>query len=359
MLNSGQRQPVPRHRPLVSPRHSPTERHVVELDTLLQSVKVHDADESTMTSKVRDRHPVPVTRTAAQKQQGESATLERTSPKPTPRSRPKLSVHEGSATLLVSDSEAKHEWTRDTKEKLNAPLRRKHLTKEFDYESQTNKIPQVPRIKYTINADNDYDDDDDDDDDNSANAKFLYGDKRRINVGLAASTNNTSDGGDAGEIVTDRDKAPKSSFIRRHWSKEEELSKSRPEASEKSGPDSYLTSGLIDNGIMEHIEKRPRSVPATRLETLSAKQSSLENKKLVTEHGAHRVLPKKSLTPQRPQSAKKNSLVTKLSRKDITDTFEEHVASSENIIDCTGNKEQFERKVNHTLETDRGTVGQD
>ena len=99
--------------------------------------------------------------------------------------------------------------------------------------------------------------------------------------------------------------------------------------------------------------KRPGSAPsmkkASSLETLSPKQGSLSKKvpSGSSEHGTQRVQLKKSLTPQRPMSGKKGSLLTQLRQKaqaDATDTFEEHVPTVENVIGTAADDRGFKKK---------------
>lgn len=99
--------------------------------------------------------------------------------------------------------------------------------------------------------------------------------------------------------------------------------------------------------------KRPGSAltmkKASSLETLSSKQGSLSKKvpSGSSEHGSQRVQLKKSLTPQRPMSGKKGSLLSQLRQKaqgDATDTFEEHVPTVENVIGTTTDDRGFRKK---------------
>ena len=118
-----------------------------------------------------------------------------------------------------------------------------------------------------------------------------------------------------------------------------------PRVPPKPSPRSRM---MVDNSMKKHEPseeegnhvKRPGSAPlmkkSSSLETPS-KQGSLTNKKALSgskEQGIQKMQLKKSLTPQRPMSAKKSSLMTKLKvQSGITDTFEEHVPSTaENII---------------------------
>ena len=120
----------------------------------------------------------------------------------------------------------------------------------------------------------------------------------------------------------------------------------QPRVPPKPSPRSRM---MVDNSMKKHEPseeegnhvKRPDSAPlmkkSSSLETLPSKQGSLTNKKALSgskEQGIQKVQLKKSLTPQRPMSAKKGSLMTKLKvQSGITDTFEEHVPSTaENII---------------------------
>ena len=99
--------------------------------------------------------------------------------------------------------------------------------------------------------------------------------------------------------------------------------------------------------------KRPGSAPAMKkassLETLSSKQESPAKKSSPgpNEHGAHRVHLKKSLTPQRPMSGKQGSLLAQLRQKaqaGVTDNFEEHVPSVDNVISTGASDRGFRRK---------------
>ena len=99
--------------------------------------------------------------------------------------------------------------------------------------------------------------------------------------------------------------------------------------------------------------KRPGSAPSMKkapsLETLSSKQGALAKKvpSGPSEHGTQRVQLKKSLTPQRPMSAKKGSLLTQLRQKaqaGVTDTFEEHVPAVENVVGAASDDRGFRKK---------------
>lgn len=86
------------------------------------------------------------------------------------------------------------------------------------------------------------------------------------------------------------------------------------------------------------VVKRPGSAPAMKrassLETMSSTKG-LQSKKGPSVDGSQRLLLKKSLTPQRPMSGKKGSLLAQLRQKaqaNATATFEEHVPPGENVV---------------------------
>ena len=117
----------------------------------------------------------------------------------------------------------------------------------------------------------------------------------------------------------------------------------------------------IHSQLEEEVKhaKCPGSAPvmkkASSLETLSSRQGSLAKKghSRANEHGAQKVQLKKSLTPQRPTSGKKGSLLAQLRQKatsDIVDTFEEHVPPTENVIEIASDDRSFRRK------SDRGNT---
>ena len=103
----------------------------------------------------------------------------------------------------------------------------------------------------------------------------------------------------------------------------------------------------VDDILKEHskkvhtegdVAKRPGSAPAMKrassLETMSSAKGSL-TKKGVSEDRPQKVKLKKSLTPQRPMSGKKGSLLAQLRQKahgELTADFEEHVPPVENVI---------------------------
>lgn len=95
---------------------------------------------------------------------------------------------------------------------------------------------------------------------------------------------------------------------------------------------------LPTEGDGNDVAKRPGSAPAMKrassLETMSSAKGSL-TKKGVSEDRPQKVKLKKSLTPQRPMSGKKGSLLAQLRQKahgELTADFEEHVPPVENVI---------------------------
>lgn len=130
---------------------------------------------------------------------------------------------------------------------------------------------------------------------------------------------------------------------------------------EKYAEQTKGTSGraTVDDILKEHskkvhtegdgndVAKRPGSAPAMKrassLETMSSAKGSL-TKKGVSEDRSQKVKLKKSLTPQRPVSSKKGSLLAQLRQKahgEVTADFEEHVPPVENVISTAAEDGRF------------------
>ena len=320
------------------------------------------------TKEVKDRHPVPPPRTSPRQHQEKSSPSDMVSPRPVPRSRPPLSSREGSVKLfqqgsdvheyertkhLERDSRVEYEKTETIPDKPMPPLRRKETLEETQENHKRAKIPIVKTS--TFEEDGPFLDKNDTADIEQAGnlrhgqSKKVKG-RPRISVARSDSTEESED--DSGRInraglvgskkYYEEEKSHDRIF--RH-PKEESIP---PSAPPKPSPRSRV---MVDNSMKKHEPseegnhvKRPGSAPLLKKSSShealpsKVKEGSPTNRKAVSgskEQGVQKVQLKKSLTPQRPMSAKKGSLMTKLKvQSDITDTFEEHVPSTaENIIE--------------------------
>lgn len=378
-LHVGQPRPAPRPRPTIAARRSHFEGHSVT--TSQQSSDEDGEDMSAITwpiksKETKDRHPVPPPRTSPRQRQEKSSSPDMGSPRPVPRSRPVLSPREGKLKLFEQDSDV-HEYERTknlerdsggreyekietTPNKPVAPLRRKK-TQEETHEIHTR--PQIPIIRHSTFEDDgpflDKTDRSEIEQDGNLRRGQLKKVKGRPVISVARSDSSEESEDDTGEVNRT------ALFGSKRYYKEEQSHNREfrdpedqsvaPRVPPKPSPRSRM---IGDNSLKKHVQseeegnhmKRPGSAPlmkkASSLETLSSRQGSPTKKALSgpKEQGAQRVQLKKSLTPQRPMSAKKGSFLTKLkAQSDITDTFEEHVPSTENIIE-TPDERGFRKK---------------
>ena len=373
-LHLEQPRPAPRPRATIAARRSNFEGVSV---TASQQSSDEDSDDLSAitwpmktkeTKEVKDRHPVPPPRTSPRQHQEKSSPSDMVSPRPVPRSRPPLSSREGSVKLfqqgsdvheyertkhLERDSRVEYEKTETIPDKPMPPLRRKETLEETQENHKRAKIPIVKTS--TFEEDGPFLDKNDTADIEQAGnlrhgqLKKVKG-RPRISVARSDSTEESED--DSGRInraglvgskkYYEEEKSHDRIF--RH-PKEESIP---PSAPPKPSPRSRV---MVDNSMKKHEPseegnhvKRPGSAPLLKKSSShealpsKVKEGSPTNRKAVSgskEQGVQKVQLKKSLTPQRPMSAKKGSLMTKLKvQSDITDTFEEHVPSTaENIIE--------------------------
>lgn len=326
------------------------------------------------TKEAKDRHPVPPPRTSPRQHQEKSSSSDIVSPRPVPRSRPPLSSREGSVKLfqqdsdvheyertkhLERDSRVEYEKTETIPDKPMPPLRRKETLEETQ---ENHKRAQIPIVKTsTFEEDGPFLDTVEIEQAGNLRHGQLKKVKGRPRISVARS--------DSSEESEDDSRINRAGLVGSEKYYEEEKSHDRifrdpkeesipPSAPPKPSPRSRV---MVDNSMKKHEPseegnhvKRPGSAPLLKKssshETLSSKvkEGSPTNRKAVSEskeQGVQKVHLKKSLTPQRPMSAKKGSLMTKLKvQSDITETFEEHVPSTaENIID-TQDERGFRKK---------------
>lgn len=326
------------------------------------------------TKEAKDRHPVPPPRTSPRQHQEKSSSSDIVSPRPVPRSRPPLSSREGSVKLfqqdsdvheyertkhLERDSSVEYEKTETIPDKPMPPLRRKETLEETQ---ENHKRAQIPIVKTsTFEEDGPFLDTVEIEQAGNLRHGQLKKVKGRPRISVARS--------DSSEESEDDSRINRAGLVGSKKYYEEEKSHDRifrdpkeesipPSAPPKPSPRSRV---MVDNSMKKHEPseegnhvKRPGSAPLLKKssshETLSSKvkEGSPTNRKAVSEskeQGVQKVHLKKSLTPQRPMSAKKGSLMTKLKvQSDITETFEEHVPSTaENIID-TQDERGFRKK---------------
>ena len=263
------------------------------------------------------------------------------------RSKNTLDEESGEDDVIGND----YERSNDVVRKPIAPSRRKQITTLQEEHSR----PQIPLIRTST-----YDDDHD-------GAIF---EKEKFNL---EHMGNLRHGGKAGKVkgrplvsvarsdsseeITDEEDLARElnnydlSDGRRYGSGKRYDTEDR-DSKEKYGYQSKGKSGraTVDDILKEHskkvhtegdgndVAKRPGSAPAVKrvsgLETMSSAKGSL-TKKDVSEDRPQKVKLKKSLTPQRPMSGKKGSLLAQLRQKahgELTADFEEHVPPVENVI---------------------------
>ena len=384
-LHLEQPRPSPRPRPTIAARRSNFEGHSQTVTATQQSSDDDSEDLSAITWPVKtnegkDRHPIPPPRASPRQHQEKSSSPDVVSPRPVPRSRPPLSSREGNMKLFQQDSggheseRAKHlegdsgvheyERTKNAPDKPIPPLRRKktledHETKEYH---TRDKIPIVRTSTFEVDGPFP-------DKNNAAEIEqagnLRHGQPKKVKgrplISVARSDSSE-------ESEDDSRRFNRTGLVGSKKYYEEEQSHDRtfrdsqkdsvlPSAPPKPSPRSRM---IMDNSMKKrepseeegnHV-KRPGSAPlmkkSSSLETLPSKQGSLTNKKTLPgskEQGVQKVQLKKSLTPQRPVSAKKGSLMTKLKvQSDITGTFEEHVPSTEENIIGTQDDRAFRKK---------------
>lgn len=318
------------------------------------------------TKEARDRHPVPPPRTSPRQHQEKSSSSDMVSPRPVPRSRPALSPREGKLKLFQQDSDVhenertknlerdfgvhEHEKTKNAPDKPVVPLRRKK-THEETLESRTRV--QIPIVRTSTFEDDGPFLNKNDKTEIEQEGNLRRGQLKKVK-GPPVISVARSDSSEESEDDSRRINRTGLFGSKKYYEEEQSHDKTFRDPKEEPVPPSVppkpspRSRTVVDNSMKKrepseeegnHV-KRPGSAPlmkkSSSLETLPSKQGSLTNKKALSgskEQGVQKVQLKKNLTPQRPMSAKKGSLMTKLkAQSDITDTFEEHVPSSENII---------------------------
>ena len=319
------------------------------------------------TKEAKDRHPVPSPRTSPRQHQENSSSSDMVSPRPVPRSRPPLSSREGKMKLFQQDSDVyehertkileedsgfhEYEKTKNVPVKPMPPLRRKKTLEETQENYTRAKIPVIRTS--TFEDDGPFLDKNDAPEIEQA-GNLRHGQSKKVKGGPLISVAR-SDSSEESEDDTRRINRTGLVGSKKYYKEEERRNRTFRDPKEESVPPSVPPKPsprnhvMVDNSMKKHEPseeednhvKRPGSAPlmkkSSSLETLPSKQGSFTNKKSLSgskEQGVQKVQLKKSLTPQRPVSAKKGSLMTKLTaQSDITDTFEEHVPSTaENII---------------------------
>lgn len=283
--------------------------------------------------------------------------------KPTAPSRRKMTLEETQESYVEKENRAyDYQRTKTLPEKPIAPQRRK---KPFDETSEIQySRPQIPMIKTsTFEDDGPYTDNDRiavDHDGNLRMPKKLNGQPivSRIRVD---SSEESEEEVDSGKVLY-----RKESYGSENYDNDYDLirGKAVENVTEKSASTPPKLSPRIRTNVKsstsrqprleEEVKhaKRPRSASAIKkassLETLSSLQDSRRGSSGVQEQEARKVQLKKSLTPQRPASGKKSSLLAQLRQKaraDVSDTFEEHVPSKENIFETgTGHGDFYGRR---------------
>lgn len=378
-LHVGQPRPAPRPRPTIAARRSHFEGHSVT--TSRQSSDEDSEDMSAITwpiksKEAKDRHPVPPPRTSPRQRQEKSSSPDMVSPRPVPRSRPALSSREGKLKLFEQDSDVheyertknlerdsgghEYEKTETTSSKPVAPLRRKK-TQEETHEIHTGS--QIPIIRTSTFEDDGPFLDKTDRSEIEQNGNLRRGQVRKVKgrpvISVARSDSSEESEEDTGEVnrtgLFGSKRYYKEEQSRNREFRDPEEQSVAPRVPPKPSPRSHM---MVDNSMKKHVQseeegnhvRRPGSAllmkKASSLETLSSRQGTPTKKALSgpKEQGAQRVQLKKSLTPQRPMSAKKGSFMAKLkAQSDIRDTFEEHVPSTENIIE-TPDERGFRKK---------------
>jgi len=268
-------------------------------------------------------------------------------------------------TREKDDEVYEYERTKNFREKPMAPSRRKKTLEETN-EIQ-NSRPQIPIIRTsTFEDDGPFQNSDIREIEQSGNLRHGVSNNVKgrpvISVTRADSSEESEDEVDSGKVLCRKD-----SFGRQKYDKKEVGGyRTLTDTGERSAGvpprPSPRSRGMVqDNSVKARTEleedvkhaKRPGSAPvmkkASSLDTLSSRQESPSKKgpSGPNEHGAQRMQLKKSLTPQRPLSGKKGSLLAELGQKahsDITNTFEEHVAPTENVISTASDDKGLRKK---------------
>ena len=333
------------------------------------------------TKEAKDRHPVPPPRASPRQHQEKSSSSDIVSPRPVPRSRPPLSSREGNVKLFQQDSDVheyervkhsegesgvhEYEKTKNAPDKPIPPLRRKKTLE--DQETQENHTRgKIPIIRTsTFEDDGPFLDKNDGAEIIEQAGNLRHGQPRKVKgrplISVAKSDSSEESEDDSGRFnrtgLVGSKKYYKEEQSHSRTFRDPEEESVLPRAPPKPSPRSHM---MMDNSMKKHEfseeegnhVKRPGSAPlmkkSSSLETLPSKQGSVTNKKTLPgskEQGVQKVQLKKSLTPQRPMSAKKGSLMTKLKvQSDITETFEEHVPSTAESIIGTQNDRVLRKK---------------
>lgn len=395
-LHKGQPRPAPRPRPTISrsTRQSHIEGHSVTTSQQSSDEDVEDMSAITWpikTKEAKDRNPVPPPRTSPrQHQEKNSSSSDKVSPRPVPRSKPALSPSKGQLKLFEQDSDVyeykknknlerdsggyEYEKTKNIPDKPVAPLRRKKPQEET---LERHIRPQIPMIRTSTFEDDGPFLDKNDTTEIERDGNLRHGQLKKVNgrpvISVTRSDSSEESEDDSGRVNRT---GTSNLFGSKKYYKEEQRSERifRDPKEESVGvppKPSPRSRMMVDNSMKTHVQteeevnhvKRPGSAPlmkkASSLETLSSSRQGSPTKKALSgpkEQGAQRVQLKKSLTPQRPMSAKKGSLMAQLKAKsDITDTFEEHVPlTTENIIGTQDDRSGFRKK--DALDFDTGNL---
>ena len=329
------------------------------------------------TKEEKDRHPVLPPRASPRQHREKSSSSDIVSPRPVPRSRPLLSSREGNMKLFQQDSDVheyerakqfegdfgvnEYEKTKNAPDKPIPPLRRKK-TVEYQDTQENHTRGKIPIIRTSTFEDDGPFLDKNDAAEIEYAGNLRHGQSKKVKgrplISVARSDSSEESEDDSrrfnrtGLVGSKEYYGEEQSHDRTFRDPKEESVHVTPSAPPKPSPRSRM---MVDNSMKKHEPseeegnhvKRPGSAPlmkkSSSLETLPSKQGSLTNKKTLPgskEQGVQKVQLKKSLTPQRPMSAKKGSLMTKLkAQSDITDAFEDHVPSAaENIIGTQGDR---------------------
>lgn len=284
--------------------------------------------------------------------------------KPRAPSRRKMTLEETQESYVEKDNrDYDYQRAKNLLEKPIAPQRRK---KPFDETSEIHySRPQIPMIKTsTFEDDSPYTENDRIALDHDGNLRMRY---KKLN-GRPIVSRIRVDSSEESEEEVDSGKVlyRKESYGNENYANDYDFihGKTVENVTEKSASTPPKPSPRIRTNdksstsrqpqLEEEVKhaKRPRSASAIKkassLETLSSQQDSRRGSSGVQEQEARKVQLKKSLTPQRPASGKKSSLLAQLRQKaraDITDTFEEHVPSEENIFETgSGDGDFYSRR---------------
>ena len=284
--------------------------------------------------------------------------------KPTAPSRRKMTLEETQESYVEKDNrDYVYQRTKNIPDKPITPQRRK---KPFDETSEIQySRPQIPMIKTsTFEDDSPYTENDRTAVDYDGNLRM----PKKLNNGRPIVSRIRVDSSEEIEEEVDSGKVlyRKESYGSENYANDYDLI--RGKAVENVTEQSAITAPKPSPRIRSKVKsstsrqpqlaeevkqaKRPGSAPAIKkassLETLSSQQDSRRGSSGVQEQEAQKVQLKKSLTPQRPTSGNKISLLAQLRQKaraDITDTFEEHVPSKENIFETgSGHGDFYSRR---------------